>query len=403
MRTFHRWCFLVPSLSLAVFLTLAGVGEAVFAEDEPDQPPKDAQLTEGEPDAKPAPEQDLEQAVAEVRGRRVNVRVGPRVDNAAVMQVDAGETLVIVERVPGWFGVRIPTGMPAVISAKYVEDEGPETVRVTGSRVNLRVHVPEVGRPEPGVFRDRVVRGDVLPVLRKEGDWVWILAPETVRAYVHVKYVKELGSLEEHEGRLVAARGKRAAQTELMAKARRKEVQVVDSATLANVMGAAQEKLYRLRLRGGWDRTPVVAIADALDEAVRNAGAANPRTLRLARALRDDLEAEIEVRMARKDAEVARLRGLMTEPEKPLAAKAAAVTCKGVIRWESAPKWKNGGFYVMWIGNQPKYVLRLTTGGPLPYPDLKGNAVDEVRTVEGKMPGERTFGLPVIEVMSIER
>ncbi len=389
MRTFNRWFLTVSFLFVAA-------GMPVYAGDEETAPPKDAQLTESAPE--PA-----SHAVATVRGRRVNVRVGPRIDNAPVMQLDSGATLVVVERVPEWVGVRIPSGFPAVISAKYVEDVDAASVRVTGSRVNLRVYPPQVGKPEPGVFRDRVVGGDVLPVLRKEGAWVWILAPEHVRAYIHADYVEELGSIEEHDALLAKAREGRARQLELMAKARTKEVEAVDSAALANVMGAVQDKLYRLRLKGGWDRAPIVRLADTLDEAVRDARKANARVLRLAGALRDDLEAEIEVRVARKDAEVARLRGLMTDPEEPLEKKVAAVTCKGVVRWESAPKWKGGGFYVLWVGNQPKYVLRLTTGGPLPYPDLKGNAVEEVRTIEGKMPGERTFGLPVVEVLKIKR
>ena len=139
-------------------------------------------------------------------------------------------------------------------------------------------------------------------------------------------------------------------------------------------------------------------------EAEIEAGREAPVPVRkLARAVRQDLEAELELRMARKDAEVARLRGLVPPAEKPPAPKIPEVTVRGVIRWEVAPRWRNGGEWVLWIGEEPSYVLQLTTGLPHPLPDLKGNADDGERTIQGRQSGVRVFGLPVIVVQVIAR
>jgi hypothetical protein len=343
-----------------------------------------------------------EPTLAVIRGYDVNVRVGPRVDVRPVTQLDEGAVLLVVERVPGWLGVRIPAGFPAAVSGRFVEAVGADAVRVRAHRLNLRVHPPEEGRPMPGAFRDHPDYGALLPLLRREGDWVWVVAPETVRAYVSADYVKELGPASQHAELLDGARKARRERVERMAAERRERAARLSGDHLREAIGTAQQALYRLRVEGGIERAPVVEVANALDAAIEAGRVAPAPVRKLAHALRQDLEAEIELRLARKDAEVARLRGLPPPVVVPTASRNAEVVLRGEIRWEPAPTWRNGGAYVLWVRGEPTHVLRLTTGMPLPLPDLAAHAGAGPRTIEGRTPGDRVFGLPVIEVRSIK-
>ena len=350
----------------------------------------------------PAPPAKDDPALAVIRGHDVNVRVGPRQDVRPVTQLDDGAVLLIVERVPGWFGVRIPAGFPAAVSARYVEAAGSDAVRVKARRLNLRVEPPEEGKPMPGAFRDHPDYEALLPLVRRDGDWVWVLAPETVRAYVNADYVHELGPASAHPELLTRARRLRLQRIENMVEERRKRAALVSGDLLREAIGAAQQALYRLRLEGGWERAPVVQVANDLDAALEAGRQAPAMVRKLAQALRQDLESELEVRLARKDAEVARLRGL-EPPTPPSAPREDEVVVQGEIRWEPAPTWRNGGAFVLWVAGEPTHVLRLTTGMPLPMPDLKAHAGQGQRTIEGRTSTDRVFGLPVIEVRSIRK
>lgn len=384
--------FLGPLVGLLLAGAL-GAAPVLRAEEEPPVPV---------PTGEGAPAGARQEAVAVIRGHDVNVRVGPRVDVRPVTRLDDGAVLLIVERVPGWYGVRIPAGFVAVVSAQYVEPAGADAVRVKAHRLNLRLHPPQEGRPLPGAFRDRATYGALLPLVRREGEWVWVVAPESVRAYVSAEYVRELGPAGRHGELVSRAREARRAWLERIAAERRERAALLSGERLRGAIGAAQQALYRLRLEGGWERAPVVGVANALDRALEAGRAAPVAVRKLAHAMRQDLEAEMELRMARKDAEVARLRGLDPPAGEPSSRGEAEIVVRGEIRWEPAPTWRNGGAYVLWVEGEPAHVLRLTTGMPLPMPDLKAHAGAGRRTIAGRVPGDRVFGLPVIEVRAIK-
>lgn len=384
-----------PRVPWTVMLLLAGLAgflapDGARADDPPAAPADTAQTT-------PVPR------VGVIQGNRVNLRVGPRPGGRPVAQLDDGAALLVVEELPGWLCVRVPSGVLATVAATYVEPVGADAVRVTARRLNLRVAPIEEGRPAPAAFRDRVTRGTVLPVVQREGDWVWVMVPEETRVYVSAKYVRILGPLAEHRAIVESARQQRKAQLDTLAAQRRERAARLSGATLRKQIGAAQQALYRFRVERGIARTPVVEVITTLERAIE-AGRESPVAVRkLALAVRADLEAELELRMARKDAEVARLRGLDPPAEKPVAATRSEVEARGEIRWESAPGWRNGGEWVLWHGEEPRYVLQLTTGLPAPLPDLKAHAGGGVRTVQGRQPGRKVFGLPVLEVRRITK
>ena len=307
----------------------------------------------------------------------------------------------MVERVPGWVGVRVPEGFPAVVSATYVEAAGPDEVEVVARNLNLRVEPPQDGRPAPGIFRDHPGLGERLTLISDEGEWFWVVAPEPTRAYLNERFLRELGPSSQHAERLGEARRIRAEKATRLSAARRAASSQTAGMRLREVMSVVQTALVEARREGGYDKTPIVQLADRLDGALQREAIAPERVLTMALALREDLEREIVLRVARYDATLARERGLSPSPVPPLEEPAASFAAEGVVRYEPTPGRRDEGVYFLWVGDRPLYVLRLTTGGQLPHPDF-GAFVDRACRVTGSRPGERLFGRAVIDVKAIE-
>jgi hypothetical protein len=359
-----------------------------------------ARADEG-PTADPAPPPRADLVTGRITGDRVNLRVGPRIDNHPVAQLAHGTPVLVVEEVGDWLGVRVPGGFPVAVSREYLEPVGTDLVRVAARSLNLRVHPPREGQPPPGIFRDHPDLGALLTLVREEGDWVWVVAPEEVRAYVSKRYVEALGPASQNAAILDAARATRREEAARLAEARAAAASQASGMRLRETLGDVQQKLFELRKAGGTDKAPVVELANALDLALERESGAPSSVLTLARALREDLENEITLRVARHDAELARLQGLEAPAVQPLEEKAESFAAEGTIHFEPTPGWREEGVYILWLGDKPSYVLRLTTGGELPHPDFKANAGAGIRRVVGARPGERLFGLPVVDVRSI--
>jgi hypothetical protein len=98
---------------------------------------------------------------------------------------------------------------------------------------------------------------------------------------------------------------------------------------------------------------------------------------------------------------VARTRGEKGAPPPTPAPRLDSVDLIGEIRYEPTPGWRDGGVFLLWMGDVPRYALRLTTGGDLPHPYFKANADGQPRRILGVQPGERVLGFPVIDVKSL--
>jgi hypothetical protein len=364
----------------------------------------EAPAAPSDPTPVPAPAPDLGlnvPAVGVVEGGKVNLRIGPRMDGRPVAQLEEGTVLVIVERLGEWLGVRVPQGFPAAVSLEYGELQGADAVRIMGSNVNLRLHPPEEGRTPAAAFRDRPARGAVLTLIERQGEWAWVVAPEDIRAYVHTRFIRELGPVEGQEGAIAAARAKRDVEAQRLSVARRGQMAEQAGKSLMSEVAGVQDALYRLRLEGNKDKAPVVALATRLDLALEGAALCPSRLLTIGRALREDLEREIAITVARADAEMAKWKGLPQKPVPTPAPKKTEIELVGTIRYEETPNWKEKGVYLLWIDDAPAYALRLTVGAELPLPDLRDNADGRPRRVRGVQPGDRLFGFPVIDIKSL--
>ncbi len=367
-------------LGLVTFLALAcGAVPArgdVPAEPAPRAAPKDTPaVVEEEP------------ALAEVTGDRVNLRVGPRLDSHPVAALERGTVVEIVEEVPGWVGVRVPQGFPVAVSMDYVVPEGANGLRVMARRLNLRVSPPERGAPPPGIFRDHPALGEVLTLIDVAdppppeadegpgplpeprpfgGRWAWVVAPEGVRAYLSDDLVRRLERSPDALARVAAERTRRGDDAKRLAQARAMLAAKDAAARLMETVGEIQQDLYHLRQVGGNDKAPIVDLANRLDAELQKEGDASSPVLRLALALRSDLEREIELRVARNDAELAKAMGREPNGVPALEKVMDPFEAVGLLRYEPTPGWKEDGVFFLWLEGKPAYALRLTVGGTCP-------------------------------------
>lgn len=394
-------------LALAWTLVALGAGRARADRPAPPEPPAPVPVPAPEapapapaPRAEPAP---LPDRVGRITGEGVNLRVGPRVDNEPVTQLARGTVLIVVEELSGWYGVRVPAGFPVAVSAEHVADEGRDRVRVTARRLNARVQPPEEGRPAPGAFRDTLAQGQLLTKISQDRGWVWVLAPEDLVAYVAREFVEVLGRLDEHAELVVAARQRRAEEERRLAEGRAAAAAAQAAMAVRTAIGVAQQKLHRLRLEGTNDRTPVLLVIDELKAALAAQPAAPEVERLLGTLMVEDLERELALRVVRADRELAKARGAPLPGAAPTPAPvSSAIEVLGELRFEPVPGVPGGGVFVLWSGSRPTHVVRLGTGGPLPHPDLRAACDGRPHRLSGSAPGERTLGLPVIDVQQLD-
>jgi len=374
---------LLPFLAFVVAVMAATA--ATVRADEPD--------AAAAPPAPGAPALDPTWAVGVIRGNTVNLRVGPRQDDQAVQTLDEGTVVVIVERAGDWLGVRLPAGFSGAVASDLTEVVDSEHVRVTGSGVNLR-RGPGLEQPP---FRDRLERDTVLPVLAKEGDWLLVEAPESVRAYVFAAYVEEKGGVEANAARIEDGRKRRTAREALRAQTVQKVVAEGDDKALRDEMLVVGKALTDVRAAGGYDVGPVAALEDRLADAVKVRAGATDRTKALANVVLEDLRREQAIRVAFADEILAKKRLGQAPPERAKApADVLDVDATGTLRWEAAPGWDGGGAFVLWSASEkPTHALKWAKG------ELKAFDGKKVR-VRGKQTGGRLLGLPAVDVATVD-
>lgn len=337
-----------------------------------------------------------EPTVGVITGDKVNLRVGPRLDDAPVDSLEQGAVVVIVERAGEWLGVRVPSGFAAAVAGALTEPVDADHVRIQGTLVNLRVRPPAGDRAYPA-FRDHPEAGAVLPVTAREGDWVYVEAPEEIRVYVAAAYVKEVGPLSQNGERVTAARGARAKREETRSLIQRRTRAAGDDAALRAEIGATGAALVAARAAGGYDVAPLALLSDRLSSCVEAHPAVDARTKAIAAALAKDLERETELRVAYGDEILLAKRTGKPAPggiQAP-APRVESLEAVGTLRFEPAPGWEGGGAFLLWAPDgRPAHAVRWAGHDLRPF---DGKAVK----VRGKAPGGRLLGLPAVDAEAV--
>lgn len=129
-----------------------------------------------------------------VKADRVNVRGQAGLSGEVITQLNTGETVTILEPVTvkaakgeptNWFKIALPANTPLWVNASFVSTNQ----TVSSKKLNVRG-----GPGENFSVVARVEKGTELKVLRKEGDWLEVQAPEGAAAYVVASYIEVAGA-----------------------------------------------------------------------------------------------------------------------------------------------------------------------------------------------------------------
>ncbi len=174
------------ALGLGVLATLSSVSSATALPQ--DSPPSEAGSALSYP------------FVGEIVGDAVNLRAGFNENYMKLKALDPGEKIVVLGEQAGWYQVHVPSTFTGWVSKQFVTAGADGFGTVNGNRVSLRPsgstrHLP-VGY---------VNAGDKLWVVSEEAEWVQVVAPPHMPAWVHGRYVKPLGPADSYRDEIAKA------------------------------------------------------------------------------------------------------------------------------------------------------------------------------------------------------
>jgi len=143
--------------------------------------------------------------VHEVTGDKVRIRAGPGTRFPVVGHLDRSSLVVVTATEGRWRKVRVPGGFVCFVHSTLVSKNRDGTADVTASRVLLRATADKDHAP----LAVRLERGDSLTVLGAEGEWLKVIPPERVTAWIFDGLVTELGPADEYRAALARAAAKR--------------------------------------------------------------------------------------------------------------------------------------------------------------------------------------------------
>ncbi len=112
-----------------------------------------------------------------IKGTRVNVRLAPTTSAAIVARLSTPEKVTVTRAGNGWVEIKAPA---AYLSSRYVKDN--RTTTAVNLRAGAGTSFPSYGR---------IAAGTTIKVLEKSsGEWLKIVPPDHVRAYVSASLVQ---------------------------------------------------------------------------------------------------------------------------------------------------------------------------------------------------------------------
>ncbi|MBT9172376.1 MAG: N-acetylmuramoyl-L-alanine amidase LytC [Syntrophomonadaceae bacterium] len=121
----------------------------------------------------------------------LNVRSGPGLQHSRISQVVRGNTVPVLTERTGWLEVRLPDGRSGWVAAQHVSvRENPAVSSTGGARAVVNVGVLNV-RSGPAATFSRLttaMRGSLLPILSRQGDWLQVRLPDGRNGWVAAQH-----------------------------------------------------------------------------------------------------------------------------------------------------------------------------------------------------------------------
>lgn len=131
--------------------------------------------------------------VGEATGTGVHLRAGFSVNYRSLRELESGEKVVVQQEREGWYKVTVPRSFLCWVHRQFVEiDKSGEGV-ILADAVNLRPTASSFYFPV-----DQVHQGTRVSILAEKGEWVQIVAPPEVPAWIERRSLKNLGPLANH-------------------------------------------------------------------------------------------------------------------------------------------------------------------------------------------------------------
>jgi SH3-like domain-containing protein len=124
-------------------------------------------------------------AMASVKGAQVHIRAGQSNNYESLLQVNAGQELVVTGKNYSWYKVFLPDGAQMFIRMDYAGALAPDIGVVTGDRVNIRAR-PNTDATIIGKF----VRGDKFFVKETRDGWLRIAPVAQAAGWVHEQFIE---------------------------------------------------------------------------------------------------------------------------------------------------------------------------------------------------------------------
>ncbi len=132
-----------------------------------------------------------------VTSDHVNVRSRPDRNSLPLLRVERDTVLRAEDATFGWHRVHPPRGAFSYVSAQYVDQVSEERGIVSVASGTLRVRVgSQVADVDPlkCEVQARLTRGTEVQIIGRSGDWLKIVPPEGVYAYIHSDYVERISA-----------------------------------------------------------------------------------------------------------------------------------------------------------------------------------------------------------------
>lgn len=127
-----------------------------------------------------------------ISGDRVNIRAGGNLNFEILTQLNRDDKVIVLDRSPDWYKIKIPESSAVFISQKYVKRlRG--VYQVNADRVNVRA-----GAGLNYNVIGQLNSGDRITVLEKKGDWYRVRPPVDFAAWVYRDFVKYYSTVEGH-------------------------------------------------------------------------------------------------------------------------------------------------------------------------------------------------------------
>jgi SH3-like domain-containing protein len=123
-----------------------------------------------------------------VNSDNINIRADATVNSASICTVNKDDTLqAVAERYGEWYKVKLPPNAPAYVNRALVVPQDAKTLRVIKFGVNIRLEPNE-----KSLIIARVNIGQLLNLVKDEGEWAKVEPPPGSFGWIHKKFADSL-------------------------------------------------------------------------------------------------------------------------------------------------------------------------------------------------------------------